>query len=82
VLVTASDVAPVWLVVFSKREGVSAGYLLWMWAAVIDDRWWSSLALVTTGDVAAASCMVGGIQQARVRGDMHGVLTSAVGSSD
>ena len=35
--------------------------------------------LVTAGDVAAMSCMVGGIQQARAKGDMHRVLTSAAG---
>ena len=42
----------------------------------------SSLVLITASDVAAASCMVGGIQQGRARGDMHGVLTSAVGGGD
>jgi len=48
-----------------------------------DQRW----AVVVIGachhrDMAAVSCMVGGIQQARVRGGMGGVLTSGVGSDD
>jgi len=48
-----------------------------------DQRW----AVVVVGarhhrDVAAVSCTVGSIQQARARGGMGGVLTLGVGSDD